>query len=451
MTFDRAQRALLVGSNGGVGRAVLSLLEKSDPGRRLRQSFEKLVLVDAAEAKAPVAIENAVTLPPTAIQSADDLGRLVREHQITQVIDLSSVDTVDCMQICEELDSDFLCTSVEEWPERGSIPTDEAIKRLLPPHRPALKARSHLVGSGANPGIVNSLVFGAIEEFARRVDVEPTAEALGLHTVLITEEDTTVELGATYGTDVFPMTWSPAHCLEELFEPRSFAARKGKVVELGHAPTERLYRARCGDRLIDGMAVPHEETATLAWRLPNVEIAFIYRIAPAARTALATHPEWSSADWRTHRLVPPNSVALRGKDRVGVLLCSRRFGELWMGFDTDVAKGLSLGTNATQLQVAAGVVAGWSQLGARKGVHFVEDLDWRQFLDVARQVLGPTTVVHDAKAPSLELRERAVIDTVPVAAAALQIGPSVPAARPQLRHATRRGPSMEPSRQRRAL
>jgi hypothetical protein len=32
-----------------------------------------------------------------------------------------------------------------------------------------------------------------------------------------------------------------------------------------------------------------------------------------------------------------------------------------------------MGTNATQLQVAAGVVAGWSQLGSRKGIHFVED------------------------------------------------------------------------------
>lgn len=66
---------------------------------------------------------------------------------------------------------------------------------------------------------------------------------------------------------------------------------------------------------------------------------------------------------------------LTGQDRVGVLLCSRRFGELWMGFATDMTAGLSMWTNATQLQVAAGVLAGWSQLGRRKGIHFVEDLD----------------------------------------------------------------------------
>jgi homospermidine synthase len=97
-----------------------------------------------------------------------------------------------------------------------------------------------------------------------------------------------------------------------------------------------------------------------------------------------------------------------GQDRVGVLLCSRRFGELWMGFDTDVATGLAFGTNATQLQVAAGVLAGWSQLGQRRGIHFVEDLDWREFLASASEVLGSPVVVHDASARPTPLADRVV-------------------------------------------
>jgi hypothetical protein len=203
------------------------------------------------------------------------------------------------------------------------------------------------------------------------------------------------------------MTWSPTHCLEELFEPRAFAARAGRVVGLGHPPTARWYLARCGDRLIEGMAVPHEEIATLAQRLSNVEIGFIYRIPPAARRALAAHPDWDSAEaWPTRRLYPPWSEAIAGQDRVGVLLCSRRFGELWMGFDTDVTRGLALGTNATQLQVAAGVLAGWTQLGSRTGIHFVEDLDWREFLSATSEVVGPPVVVHDVSAPPRLLAER---------------------------------------------
>lgn len=206
------------------------------------------------------------------------------------------------------------------------------------------------------------------------------------------------------------MTWSPAHCLEELFEPRAFAARDGSVVELGHAPTERLYRARCGDRFVEGMAVPHEETVTLAHLLSGVEIAFIYQIPLAARWALAAHPERRSvSEWRLHRLFPPFSTMLEGQDRVGVLLCSRRFGELWLGYDTDVSAGLPLGTNATQLQVAAGVLAGWTQLGSRVGIHFVEKLDWQAFLSVVSDVLGPPVVVHDPTAVPLTLADRMMV------------------------------------------
>ena len=401
------RRALIIGCHGGVGSAVLTLLRHSTAGQRLREELDAILLVDRRPPNGLMPFEHGVLLPPTTIESASDLARLVRDHHITEVIDLSSIDTLDCTRACDELGAHFLCTSVEEWPWRGSIPTDEAIARLVPPRRPELGRRSHLVGSGANPGIVNALAFAAIEEFARRVGVAPTPDALQLHAVLITEDDTTVARDMPHDDDVFAMTWSPVHCLEELFEPRAFAARDGTVIGLGHPPTGRRYRARCGDRFIEGMAVPHEETVTLSRLLSGVEIAFIYQIPLAARGALAAHPERRSSDeWRLHRLFPPFSTALTGQDRVGVLLCSRRFGELWLGFDTDVSAGLALGTNATQLQVAAGVLAGWTQLGSRMGIHFVEKLDWQAVLKVVGEVLGPTVMVHDTMAVPLTLADR---------------------------------------------
>jgi hypothetical protein len=180
------------------------------------------------------------------------------------------------------------------------------------------------------------------------------------------------------------------------------------VESLGHRPVERSYRARCGETQIEGFAVPHEEVITLARKFPSLEIGFLYRIAPAARWALRNHPNRKPSQWRTRELYPPTTEALVGEDRVGVLLCSRRYGELWMGFRTDVASGLEYGTNATQLQVATGVLAGWSQLGSRAGLHFVEDLNWRDFLRTSQQVLGPPLVVHDELAAPRALRERVV-------------------------------------------
>lgn len=404
-----AHRALVLGCHGGVGSAVLALLEKSELGGRLRAGLDALFLADSRPLPDSLPLRDATRLPPVQIESADDLGRIVRDHGITQVVDVSSIDTVDCTYICDELGVDFLCTSVEEWAGGPPVSTDEAIARLIPPRRPALIRRGHLVGSGANPGIVNALVFAALKEFGERCQVAPTLEALDIHGMLITEDDTTSELGAAPSTEIFPMTWSPQHCLEEIFEPRAFYAQNGRVVELGHRPDRQLYRARCGDRHIDAMAIPHEETVTLAWRFPGVEIAFLYRLAPAAMQALAAHPERGKpSDWHLHRLYPPYCNGLRGRDRVGVLLCSRTFGELWFGFDTDVNAGLPFGTNATQLQVATGVLAGWEQLGTRIGIHFVEDLDWRKFLSSVSEILGPPIVVHDPHAEPRTLIERVV-------------------------------------------
>lgn len=403
-----ARRALVLGCHGGVGRALLAVLERTAAGRRLLADLSGIVLADEVPASHVPGVRGAVLAPPVSVRSGDDLARLVEQHGITEVVDVSSLDTVDCTRTCDELGVHFLCTSVEEWPERGPLPTDEAILQLLPPRRPRLTQRAHLVGSGANPGLVNALVFTAMEELAARVGAEPNMESLDLYAVLITEEDTTVAPGVE-SDEVFAMTWSPYHCLEELFEPAAFAAAAGQVVSLGHGPTERWYAARCGETIIHGMAVPHEEVVTLAHRFPTVELGFIYRLPPAARRALEAHPERRAAErWRTRRLCPPWTTGLTGADRVGVTLCSRRYGELWMGFDTDVALADRLGTNATQLQVAAGILAGWSQLGRRTGIHFVEDLDCGAFVQTASEILGPPVVVHDPAARPALLAERVV-------------------------------------------
>jgi homospermidine synthase len=154
--------------------------------------------------------------------------------------------------------------------------------------------------------------------------------------------------------------------------------------------------------------VPHEELVTLGHRFPALELGFVYRLPPAARRFLATAPPGDPMTWPTARLYPPHATALTGHDRVGVLLCSRRFGELWLGYDTAVELGLRSGANATELQVAAGVVAGWEQLGRVPGVHTVEELDGARYLAYVSALLGPPIVVHDPHAPVTPLPARRV-------------------------------------------
>lgn len=406
-SFKRPEHALVIGCHGGVGRAFLTLLKESEVGRRLKNRFAKFVLVDKApEIQEPVSFEGTF-LPPMSVDNIDVFVRLLKEHEITSVIDLSSIDTVECTHACDELGVDFLCTSIEEWPGKDPVPTDKAIGRLLPPIKPKLVNKSHLVGSGANPGIVNALALEAIEAFAERVGVAPTTAALELNSVLVTEEDTTEALGINYVSNEFPITWSPSHCIEELYEPKAFYAFNTRTIHLNHRPIDRFYRVRCGSRFIDGMVVPHEETKTLARKLPDVEVAFVYRVPVATLRALEMNVTRNNVeDWSPRRLCPPWTSNLVGQDRIGILLNSRKYGEFWMGFETDVSKGLALGTNATELQVAAGVIAGLEQLGEVKGIHFVEDLDPKRFLKTVTEILGPVKTIYDETAPSLRLVER---------------------------------------------
>src|SRR5690606_15241040 len=171
-----------------------------------------LPIFDRHDLDAPVVPPGATLLPPMTVDSVETLTALVREHQITTVVDVSSIDTVECTKACDALGADFLCTSIEEWPGQATIATHEAIARLLPPSRPVLPNRRHLVGAGANPGIVNALVFAAMEAMAERAGVQATPEALDLQSVLITEEDTTHDVANPAGHREFAMTWSPPHC-----------------------------------------------------------------------------------------------------------------------------------------------------------------------------------------------------------------------------------------------
>lgn len=399
----------MIGYNGGVARAFFALLERIESGKKIQESLDHLFLLDQVDVGYRPEIERHTVLEPKRIRSAEDLRNLIKKYDLTEVIDLSSLDTVDCTRICDEYGVNFMCTSVEEWPEKGSIPTNQAIARLLPPFRDEL-SQSHLIGTGANPGIVNALVGRAIHEFANKMGVEPNTKELHLQSILITEKDTTEEKNADYSNNIFPMTWSPEHCLEELFEPRSFFAKNGRALGLNHMPTARTYRARCGSEIIEGMAVPHEETKTLARKYRDVEIAFLYQIPIAARRALASRPDRTQiSDWTPRRLIPPVTSEISGYDRLGVLLTSYKYGELWLGFETLVSRGLAFGTNATQLQVAAGVLAGWKQLGIKKGIHFVEDLNAKQFLETIEQVLGPSFMIFDDRAKPIALKERAVL------------------------------------------
>ncbi|PRP99997.1 Homospermidine synthase [Enhygromyxa salina] len=408
----------MLGAAGGVGRATLALLEGHPLGQALLPGTSELLLHDRAPAShATPTPDLARWLPATELDNKQDIARLLCEHRPDEVIELAVVGTWDCMSACAEVGASYLTTAYDTWQGTELLDPDDArcmlrSRALFDP--PDVEVGVHLLCMGMNPGLINVLVARGLHELATRSGRAPSLDALDLYAILLTELDaTTTTTPLEPASERFPCTWCPDGCLDEILEPEAMMTVNGEPAVLDHPPHRAFYEARCGDELIHGHIVPHEELVSLGAMYPSVELAYCYRPPPATRAALAAAPDRLPDDWPTRRLYPPDHLEdLRGFNRLGALLCSRTLGELWVGWDTPVADALPYSTNATLLQVAAGVLAGWSELRtAAPGVYLPEELDTARTLGLAAQVLGPLRVVWDR-------------DAVPRAVAKRRVGPA---------------------------
>ena len=399
----------MLGAAGGVGRVTLALVERHPLARQLRAGSE-LLLLDRVPEASPSAALPGRWLPAASVDSAHDLAELLRRHAVDEVIELGSVGTWDCVEACAAHGVSYLTTTYSSWDMPGLDPPRSMVRarELFAP--PDVDDGVHLIGMGMNPGLINLLVAAGLRELAARSGRPASLDALDLHAILLTEVDGTETVDPPPDPrECFAVTWNPEDCLEELLEPQAMITVAGELCDLDHPPHRAGYRARCGDEEITGFLVPHEELVTLGAMYPSVELAYVYRLPQPALSALAARPERTAADWPTRRLYPPDCTGLRGFDRLGALLCSRSLGELWIGWETPVAQGLELGSNATLLQVGAGVIAGWLALRELEpGVWLPEELDHSRVLPWAEAILGPPTVIWDRDATPRSVAQRRV-------------------------------------------
>lgn len=388
-------RALLVGASGGVARALLRLLWCHPDGHAVASRLQGILLVDSVLPSAPPELPFARAMPPMTI-GPESLARIIRDHRIDQVIEVASVDTREMSRVCAEHGSDYVSASIT-----ADGPILVAAAKLLA-DRPKTRGTSQIIASGMNPGVVEALAVAALAEFRCRVG----SANLDLHGVHVTEQDTTrcgIDLG-----DTFAMSWSPDHALDEMLEDHTMYVSHGQIAAAPHPPHKQLYAARVGDSVVPAMLVPHEELISMSTIAPGAESAFFYCVPIQAQLALWRQPDRQPEHWKTQRLYYPHTKNLVGYDRVGCLLASRRYGELWAGFEHHADDYAAFG-NGTLLQTAAGMLAAWSLLGSATGMHVVSELDARAYLDVVQRVLGPYRVTYDPHAPARTVTGRALV------------------------------------------
>jgi hypothetical protein len=91
---------LVVGYEGSVGHALLRVLADSEVGRDLVGGIDRLVLLDERPSEEPSVSTQVQVLAPRRVDTREELSALLGEYAIDQLIDLSDLAVLDCIEAC---------------------------------------------------------------------------------------------------------------------------------------------------------------------------------------------------------------------------------------------------------------------------------------------------------------------------------------------------------------
>ncbi|WP_426448760.1 saccharopine dehydrogenase NADP-binding domain-containing protein [Paenibacillus sp. S-38] len=372
----------LLGSGGGVAKAVLSLLQAAaqTPGDPLYSllSRSRVHLVDLQQ-KEPAYYRTQFPdlYPRLKLHEFDamDTARLQQHLRATGtrlVIDVSWADTLQMLQCCDQLGIAYVNTALENT----AVDEDESLEgftlieryRRVEAVRSSLKGLQALIGSGMNPGIVQWM---ALELKAQAPEEEPEACYIVERDTSFYRDPSLAKPGTLYST------WSPECFLDEAIFNHPLYMSRGIPHILLSRVYEQEFRVELGDVSFYGRLMPHEEVLTLGRRFKG-EIGFLYRVNEVTTAAIRDHLDRLSElwDWE-EKVLDPAEAELAGEDLVGVLLVYKDRERYMYNIMRHSEVYPSFPTNATYYQVACGVYAALAVLlrdNPPQGVHYVDEL-----------------------------------------------------------------------------
>lgn len=288
--------------------------------------------------------------------------QLLRRRQIDIVLDLTDMDTLPVFEATDAAGASYINTALNE----DSVGIDKTVSAVHPT-RARRRRAAHIIGSGMNPGVVNSWVMHAVRNYGVPREI--------VHF----EHDTSMALDGWR-----PMiTWSRREFLAEtVWEPTGLVERG--VVRI--FPTNGLQN-RHDLRPIMGPVVklPSYPRGFLVLHEENVKLG--RALGASSRYVYALHERtmrYLVELWRTQGTVrvgdlevgDNTSVLLGGADTIGVCLEYARGRRVY--YLNSVSNRSVSGTNATCAQVAVGVYAALitllSERRLPRRVHFPTDL-----------------------------------------------------------------------------
>ncbi|EFM10390.1 conserved hypothetical protein [Paenibacillus curdlanolyticus YK9] len=372
----------VLGSSGGVARALLTLFEHSllDEHSPLHACLANSRIHGIDREQKPrsyyrsFAPELSARLKLHQLDLTD--AESLKEHCVrtnTQlVIDLSWADTRSMIACCDELGISYVNTALEdeEVDEEPELETTSLLERIdrFDAAESTYKRVKAIVCSGMNPGVVQWM---AVELMKENPDKKPRA------IYVVEKDDTFYEDPSLVKPNTVYVTWSPECFLEE-------AVSNFPVYSIGETTYmiygnvyDREYEVRMGDITFSGCIMAHEETIALAEDY-EVESAFIYRVNDYTTEQIYDNLDDTDELWKyDQKLLHPDDGKLVGGDLIGVLIVYDDHERYMYNHVTNEEAYAEFKTNATYLQVASGVYAAASVLvldSVESGVHWVHDL-----------------------------------------------------------------------------
>ncbi|RFT61941.1 S-adenosylmethionine decarboxylase related protein [Bacillus clarus] len=372
----------LLGSSGGVAKAILALLnqtaqDKKDPiYSYIKNCTIHLIDIDQKPlsyyARFCNALQNKLVLHEFDLSDSSLFRTHLQQTTPNIVIDVSWADTVKMLTDCNEFGTHYINTAIE-CPE---VDDNEAIARfglleryrIFAQHKDRFQNITSIIGSGMNPGVVQWMMLHLMQQFPEE---QPIAS-------YIVEHDTTFYKNAKLAQEnTIYTTWSPECFLDEAILNYPLFMKQHIPVVLYQDVYQQEFKVTLGDIQFYGCLMPHEEAVSLGEWFDG-EVGFLYRVnehtTNAIRSNLKTVDDlW---DWE-HKVLLPDDAELTGADLIGILLVySNKERFIYNVINSD-AMYTRFHTNATYFQVACGIYGALSSLTLDSlplGCYVVDDL-----------------------------------------------------------------------------
>ncbi|NLX55238.1 MAG: homospermidine synthase [Planctomycetaceae bacterium] len=447
MTRSRARkhqfnRKILITGFGAVGQALLPLLL-----RHLHVPCRNITIIDFAdrrEALRPMITKGLCFVHERVTPMS--LSRLLAAHvsRGDLIIDLAwSVDFFDIVEWAHNNEVLYVNASIESWDNTAADIHKSSLEKSLYARYERLlllagkwrQSTTAVVDQGANPGLVSHFVKRGLLDIAAKTLQEnqagrtrkrmlerlcadesfaELAHTLGVKVIHCSEWDRQLS-AVPKKADEFVGTWSVEGMWEESISPSelgwgthektlppfSIVPRSGPCnqIILPQMGLNTWVRSWVPHQEIVGMVVTHGESFTISHALtvrkddrviyrPTVHYAYM----PCNDTLVSLHElRCRHYELHPHKRILTKEI-VEGMDLVGVLMMGHQFQSWWTGsiLSIEAARRKVADTNATALQVAAGVLAGvlWAIANPRRGVCLPDDLPHEEILRHAGPYLG---------------------------------------------------------------